>query len=351
MWISRNGEIIITHILTFQYRSSSTKIVVCTTRTSCDNTLVGYHLTIHNLVNKTYIYLIAKTFLGIFLHLTQDFCGILLQLMNGVSIRWVEWQGNHTLLRTEVDTNHSIIISHITRLQFLIILWAIMNLIMVFHLVIGNPNTTQASSLSSHDVNTVTEVDRQLFHTRTSKLQYFVFHKAIIEDSLYQRDGNIVRTNTTTWFAFQPYKHYLWRIDVPSIAKQLFYQFASTFTNTHVSKRTITCVGIRTKNHVSALHHCLTCILVNHGLISRNIDTTIFLGSRQSKYMVVFIDSTTYRTQRVVAVSHSVRKRELFQSTGTCRLDDSHISNVVRHHRIKANAHFLTLTTIHIMCT
>ena len=121
--------------------------------------------------------------------------------------------------------------------------------------------------------------------------------------------------------SLEPYKHYFWSINVPCIFEQLLNKFAATFAYAHVSD----------------------------SLICRNIDAAIFLRSRQSEHMVVFVYRSTYCTQRVVAVGHSVRNRKLFQSAGTCRLNDTYISDVVRHHGIEAYAHLLAFATINIV--
>ena len=64
---------------------------------------------------------------------------------------------------------------------------------------------------------------------------------------------------------------------------------------------------IGSENHIAALHHRLTRILVYDSLIGRNIYTAIFLGCGKAEYMVILIDCATHGTERVVAVGHGVR--------------------------------------------
>ena len=50
-----------------------------------------------------------------------------------------------------------------------------------------------------------------------------------------------------------------------------------------------------------------------------------------------------------MAVGHSIRQRELLESAGACRLNDTYVCYVVRHHSIEANAHLVALTAVDIM--
>ena len=220
---------------------------------------------------------------------------------------------------------------------------------MVLHLFVCNPDRAQASGLGSHDVDTVTEVDRQLFNARTCELEHLVLHSAALECSLNERDSHVVRTYALLGLALEPYEHHFRCVDVPCVLEQLLHELAAAFANAHVTERAVACVRVGTENHVAALHHHLASILVDDSLVSRNVDAAVLLSCRQTEYVVVLIDSAAYCAERVVAVCHSVRQRELLQTACACCLNDSNICNIVRHHCVEADAHLLSLRAVHVV--
>ena len=269
--------------------------------------------------------------------------------MDGESVAGVVGQGDHTLLSAQVDLDHAVIVSHLTRLENAEVLGTLVNLVVVLNLVIGNPDRAQAGGLGGHDVDTVTEVDGQVLHARASELEHLVLYKAALEGSLNERDSNIVGTYTLLGCAFQPYQDNLGSVDVPSVAQQLLHELATTFANAHVTERTIAGVAVATQNHVTALHHCLAGELVDNGLVSGHVDAAILLGCRQTEHVVILVDGAANSAQRVVAVGHCVGQGELLETTGAGGLDNAHVGDVVRHHRVKADAHLLALAAVHVV--
>ena len=108
-------------------------------------------------------------------------------------------------------------------------------------------------------------------------------------------------------------------------------------------------MAIATQNHVTALHHGLAGELVDNGLVSGHVDTAVLLGSRETEHVVILVDGAADSAQRVVAVGHCVGQGELLETTGAGGLDNAHVGDVVRHHRVKADAHFLTLAAIYVV--
>ena len=156
-------------------------------------------------------------------------------------------------------------------------------------------------------------------------------------------------TYTLAGCAFQPYQNNLGCVDVPSVAQQLLHEFATAFADAHVTERTVAGVAIATQNHVTALHHSLAGKLVDNGLVGGYVDTAILLGCRQTEHVVILVDRAAHGAQRVVAVGHCIGQGELLETTGAGGLDNAHVGDVVRHHRVKADAHFLTLAAIHVV--
>ena len=183
-----------------------------------------------------YVHLVAETLLSVFLDACEDTNRISLKLVDGNSVRRVERQSDHSLLCREVDADHHIVVSYVARLQFLEVLRTLMYFVVVLNLFVCYPDRAQASGFSGHDINAVTEVDRQFLNARACKLEHLVLNNAALECSLYERDGNVVRTNTLLGLAFEPYENHLRSVDIPSVLEELLNKLATTFTNTHVAE-------------------------------------------------------------------------------------------------------------------
>ena len=147
----------------------------------------------------------------------------------------MERQRYHGFLCGKIDADHGVVIGRLARTQLAVILRTVVNLVMMSDFVIYNPYGTQACGLGGHYVDTIAEIDRKIFDTRTGEFKHFVFHEAIFKDRLYKRYGHIVRTDTLARRTFQPHKHNLRSVDIPGIVEKLFYQFSPAFSNTHVS--------------------------------------------------------------------------------------------------------------------
>ena len=225
-----------------------------------------------------HVYLVTETLLCVFLDACEDAHRVGLKFVDSNCVRRVERQSDHRLLRREVNANHHIVVSYVARLQFLEVLRTLVYVVMVLHLFVCNPDRAQASGLGSHDVDTVTEVDRQLFNARTCELEHLVLHSAALECSLNERDSHVVRTYALLGLALEPYEHHFRCVDVPCVLEQLLHELAAAFANAHVTERTVACVRVGTENHVAALHHHLASILVDDSLVGRNVDAAVLLS-------------------------------------------------------------------------
>ena len=74
---------------------------------------------------------------------------------------------------------------------------------------------------------------------------------------------------------------------------------------------------------------------MNDCLMWRYIDTAVLFRAGQSEHVVILIDRTTDRTQRVVAVRQYVWHRKFFQPRCARRLDDTHKRDVVGGQLVK----------------
>ena len=188
--------------------------------------------------------------------------------------------------------------------------------------------------------------DRQLLHAGTGEFQHLVLHETALEHGLHQGNGHVMRTDTAARLAFQPNQHHLGSIDVPRILEELFHQFAAAFANAHVTQGAVTGVGVGAQDHVAACG-----VLMDNRLVGRNIDATILFGGGKAEHVVVLVDGTAHCAQGIVAVGHGIRKRELFQSAGAGRLNDTDVGDVVGNHGIETDAKFLAFGAVHIMRT
>ena len=62
---------------------------------------------------------------------------------------------------------------------------------------------------------------------------------------------------------------------------------------------------------------------MNHRLMRRNIDSTVFLRAGQAEHMIVFVNRPAYRAQTVVTIRQDIGDRKFLQSRRPCRLNDS----------------------------
>ncbi len=156
----------------------------------------------------------------------------------------MERKSDHSLLFVKVYTDHAIIICHLARTQFTVVLRTLVYVVVMLDLFVCNPYGAEASCLGGHDVDAIAEIDRQVLHAGACKLKHFVFYKAAVEHSLYQRYGHIVRAYTLARASFKPHQDHFRSLDVPGIVKKLFNKLSATFADTHVSERTVTCVAV-----------------------------------------------------------------------------------------------------------
>ena len=69
----------------------------------------------------------------------------------------------------------------------------------------------------------------------------------------------------------------------------------------------------------------------------RNIDSAVFLGTCQSKHMIVLINRSPYRTQRIMTIRQYIRHREFLKAGSSCCLDNSNKRNIMGRQFIKFN--------------
>ena len=103
-------------------------------------------------------------------------------------------------------------------------------------------------------------------------------------------------------------------MDIVSLVKQLLYQLRSTLAHGHGTESTVTGMAVRTKDHLAAAGQHLSGILMDNGLMRRYIYAAVFLGTGETKHMVIFIDGAAYGTKRIVTVGQHVGHRKFLQA-------------------------------------
>ncbi len=349
--VNGHGEVVVADSLALEDRSGLAEVVIGTAGATCDESLVCADLSVLDLVLKIHGHLVAETLAGVLLDLAENLGRIGLELMDGIGVGRMERKSDHALLSGEVDLDHAVVVCDLAGLEFFVGVGAAVHLVVFLDFLVGDPDGAEAGGLGCHHVDSVTEVGGQLGHSGACELEDLVLDEAALEDGLHERDRDIMRTYTMARLALKPYEDHFRGIDVPRIAEKLLNELAAAFANSHVSEGTVTGVAVRAEDHVAAFGQSLSCELMDHGLIGGNIDSAIFLGCGQTEHVVVLVDCAADCAERVVAVGHGVRDGELLQSAGAGRLDDAYISNVMRHHGIESDAHFLPLSAVHIVGT
>ena len=105
-------------------------------------------------------------------------------------------------------------------------------------------------------------------------------------------------------------------------------------------------VRIGAEDHRPALCRTLAHILMDYSEMRGNIVSAILLCRRESEDMVVLVDGSPHRTQRIVAVGERIGNGKLLQSARLCRLNDADIGDVVRDDRVKTKAKVLLVPDI-----
>ena len=349
--VAAHREVVIADVLALEDGRGLGEVVVSTAGAAGDEGLVGDDLTVLDLGDEVHLDLVAETLAGVFLDLLEDAFRIGLELVDRISVRRMEREGDHALLLGQVDADHAVVVRDLAGLEFLVSFRTLVDVEVLLDLLVGDPDGAEAGGLGGHHVDTVTEVDGQVLDAGAGELEHLVLHETALEGGLHQGDGDIVRAHAMARLAFQPHEDDLGGVDVPGVAEELLHELAAAFAHAHVTQRAVARVGVGAQDHVAAGGEGLAGILVDNGLIGRNIDTAVLLRGGEAEHVVVLVDGTAHRAQGVVAVGHRVRERELVETAGARRLDNAHVGDVVGNHRIETDAHFLALAAVDVMGT
>ena len=103
-------------------------------------------------------------------------------------------------------------------------------------------------------------------------------------------------------------------------------------------------MAVWTEDHFTACCKHFSCKLMDNRLMGRYIYAAIFLGTGKSKHMIIFINSSAYGTEWIMAVCQYIWHRKFLKAWSTCSLDNSDKSDIMRSQFIKFNLKFLHIS-------
>ena len=249
----------------------------------------------------------------------------------------MERHGDHRSDLRQIHHDHAVVVRHLSRIQLFIFFHSAVNLIKLPDLFIGPPDRGKTGRLRSHHIDADPEISAQRRHARPHEFHHLILHISVTEHRADDRQRHVLRADPFHRFSRQVHPYDARHIDVVSLRQQLLDQLRTTFAHGHCSQRPVTGMGIGTKDHPAAAGHHLSGILVNDCLMRRYIDTAVLLGTGQTEHVIVFIDRTAYRAQRIVAVGQHIGNGKSGQSRCPRRLYDTHESDIVRSQFIKSD--------------
>ena len=226
----------------------------------------------------------------------------------------MEGHSDHRTDLIQLYADNTVIVSYRCRIQFFEILASSVDIIEFFNFIISSPDGGQTGGLRSHNIDTDTIIRAQGRYTWSHKFHNFIFYIAIAKYSTDDSQSHILRSYARNGGTGHIDRHNPRHMDIVSLVKQLLYQLRSTLAHGHGTESTVTGMTVRTKDHLAAAGQHLSGILVNNGLMRRYVHAAVFLGTSQTKHMVIFIDGAAHGTKRIVAVGQYVGYREFLQS-------------------------------------
>ena len=246
---------------------------------------------------KIEINLVAKRNLSALFCISKNIIKILINFFNCISARRVERHSNHRADFAQINFDCCIVISTVLWLELLVSSNTAVNCIPLFYFTICFPDRRKTGCFSSHYINTDTEISRKICNTWSNEFHYLVLYKAACKYFFNDCKCNVLRTNSRNRSACKVNCNNARIVYIISFSEELLSELPTTLTNCHSTKGTVTSVAVRTKNHSTTFSKHFACILVNYSLVWRNINSTVFLCTCQTKHVVVIIDCTAYSTK------------------------------------------------------
>ena len=198
-----------------------------------------------------------------------------------------------------------------------------------------SPDRGKTGCFCCHNVDSVSEVCCHGRYTRSYKFHYFVLYIAVFEYCSDDCKSDILWSNPWIWFAVKVNGDDFRTSYIVSVAEKLFYKFAAAFTDCHGSKCSVTGMGVRSEDHFAASCEHFSHELMDNCDVWWYVDSAVFLCCGETEHVVIFVDSSAYCAEGVMAVCKYIWKREFFHSGCFGCLNDSYECDVVGCHCIE----------------
>ena len=274
-------------------------------------------------------------FLSRFLGLAQDVFEVCVELVDLVDVGRVERQRDHGLDGGEVHVYAAVVVGDVGGVQVLEVIVAVVLEQVLARVVVGAPHARQARRLGRHDVDAVAVVGRHRGDARTDELHDLVLDVAAFVDGTDDGERDVLRADEGLRGAVEVDGDDAGVVDVVGVAEQLLVELAAAFPDGHRAKRAIARVAVGTQDHLAAAGKVLAHVLVDDGDVRRDVDAAVLFGGGKAEEVVVVVDRAADCAQRIVAAGEHVGQGELVHAARTCRLDDAHVRDVVRCHRVE----------------
>ena len=335
--IHTQRESVGTDIRSFQYIGCRTDIFKTAPCAAGDNPLIHIKSSVSHLIFQSKIYRAVQTHRRPFLHILQNIVQICIQFLYRISIARVERHGNHRFDAAQIHGNHSVVICHRTRIQFLIFFFSPMNIVKLFNLPVRSPDRRKAGSFRCHDINANAEIRTQGSHARSHKFHHLIFYIPVAKHRADNCQCHILRPDSLHRSPRHIYAHHSRHINIIRLIQKLLHQLRASLAHGHRTECPVAGMGIGTENHPSASGQHFPCILMNDCLMGRHIHPAVFFRTGKAEHVIVLIDGASHRTERIMAVRQHIRHRKLLQPGCPSRLNDAYKCNIMGSQFIKLN--------------
>ncbi len=278
---------------------------------------------------------------GVLLNQMENVSGVLLQLVDGIGVAGVHGHSDGALYGGQVNVDTAVIVSNVSRLDFLVGFGTAMDGEILFCLFVRDPDGRPAGGLGGHHVDGVAVLHRQVGDTRTDKFHNLILNVAAFVDRADDGKSHILRANAGTGRTGQVNGDHTGTGKVIGTAYQLLCQLAAALAYSHGAQGAVAGVRVRAQDHPATAGHHLPIVGVDVCHIGGDIDAAILVGGGESKLMVVLVDGAAHGAEGIVTVGQNVGQRERFHAGGPGGLDNANVGDVMGGHGVELQTHIV----------
>ena len=187
-----------------------------------------------------------------------------------------------------------------------------MRRVISLNFIVRRPYRRKTRRLRGHNVYAVTEFDRKGFDAVADEFHYLILNEAFLEYSADYSERDVLRSDALSYLSAKTYGDNVGIFYIVSSFKELFDELGAALADRHRTKRSVARMRIASEYHLAHSRHILAHERVDDRLMRRNIYTAVLLRGAKTEHVIVLVDSTAYRAQRIVAVGQHVRYRKFF---------------------------------------